>query len=305
MDALLTRRNETDKVIFDRFVESVKTKDYAAVRQAIAEGGLNPHWAVDNADRKTPLMLAAASGDPAMVELLLSVSDPLAKDGNGRTALMLAAKTGSLPCLQALLAVSDPLATDAFNYTALMYASEGKHADCVKALIPVSNATVMTTPPDGDRGFDALMLAVISGSLPCVQALLSVSDPLARGRYAMTPLMLATRSPACLQALLAVSDPLLEDNGGLTALAHAARDGSVESLKILLPVSDPLALDYAGLTPLMHAEMSGSVDSVKIIEEHLSSLGLKKIAGKRAHSRESDGGLSRFFSKFPSRSPRG
>ncbi|ABO54995.1 Ankyrin [Burkholderia vietnamiensis G4] len=62
---------------------------------------------------RTPLMMAAATGHDWLVQWMLSVGcDPAQRDHDGHTALMFASFANSLECIELLLPVSDVLAKD-------------------------------------------------------------------------------------------------------------------------------------------------------------------------------------------------
>ena len=89
------------------------------------------------------LRSAAASGNEAKIKALLCDSncDVLSKGKkDGLTALMLAAGGGYEACVNLLLPVSDPLAKDKGDWTALMYAASWGQDSCVRLLLPVSDA---------------------------------------------------------------------------------------------------------------------------------------------------------------------
>ena len=98
------------------------------------------------------LRVAAESGDEAEVEALLlnPKCDPLSKDDNkdGMTAVMIAASNGHEACLQLLLPVSDPLAKDHWGGTALMHAASDGHASCVNILLPLSDISAKNNEED-------------------------------------------------------------------------------------------------------------------------------------------------------------
>lgn len=94
-------------------------------------------------DGRTPLMLAAACGAPALVTLLLPLSDPLAVDHSGRSALMHGIRNGGEAMLLELLGVSDPDARDEDGQTALMMLSGGRNIAAMAAILaPASDLNI-------------------------------------------------------------------------------------------------------------------------------------------------------------------
>ena len=79
-------------------------------------------------------MWAARNGTTACVDILLPVSDPLARDNDGWTALMYAADGGYEACLQLLLPVSDISTKNNQENTASEVAPQNGHPSLVKTI---------------------------------------------------------------------------------------------------------------------------------------------------------------------------
>ena len=163
----------------------------------------------------TPLSLAAANGNDALIAVLLksgaNAKAADAKLSEGRTLLMLAARTGSVASIRQLVAQGAGVnaVETRTGSTALMWAALENHADAVRALVAAgadvnarSKVTAYPhTPPGviGDAleegysyvgqtvlprgGWTALMYAARQGSIDAVRALveshadLNVADP--------------------------------------------------------------------------------------------------------------------------------
>lgn len=112
--------------------------------------------------RTAALADAAEAGQPAIVQLLVPVSEPLRNDS---WALTQAAKHGHLDVVLMLIPVSDPKAQDS---RALQEAAQHGHLDVVRTLIPVSDPAA--------NGSMALRLAAFSQRVAAVRLLLPYGD---------------------------------------------------------------------------------------------------------------------------------
>jgi ankyrin repeat protein len=138
---------------------------------------------------------------------------------------------------------------------------------CVLALTPMVSAQTQTTP---------LHQAVLSGDRAAVQRLIrSKADVNAANRYGVTPLSLAAqRGHADLIDLLlkaGASVKMAEAKlpEGQTLLMHAARTGSVASLKALLAAGSSLNAreTRTGTTAVIWAATSNRGDAVRVLAE--------------------------------------
>lgn len=108
---------------------------------AWARGSFGPYGALDRRDRleRTPLMIAAAFGDPQLISKVIDAGgDVKATDRAENTALMYAGAYGNAAGIRALLeAKPDPDARNRDKETALHIAASalGGKADCVRELI--------------------------------------------------------------------------------------------------------------------------------------------------------------------------
>jgi ankyrin repeat protein len=177
----------------------------------------------------TPLYLACANGNAAMIKVLLNAgADANSVDPTGETALMTAVRIGNLESVKTLLDSGAKVDTTdpTYKQTALMIGVRENHASVVRLLIERGadiNAQTRTgqTPgwilPNSVAGF-GFGKGIIRGGLP--------AD---RGSRYFTP-------------------------GGLTPLLYAARDGRLEPAKILLEKGANLEqADPNGITPLLMA----------------------------------------------------
>jgi len=189
----------------------------------------------------TPLYLAAANGNAAMIRRLLDAgSDVNATDAGGETVLMTAARTGSPDALRVLLEhgarvdARDP----EFQQTALMIAVREDHADAVGVLLAAgASANAQTrkgpipafVPPCKGTGCGSEGVGINRGGLPD------------RGRRA-------------------------EAKGGMTSLLYAARDGKVASARRLIDAGADLELAEAnGIRPLLMAALNNQLDVARLL----------------------------------------
>ncbi|OFZ18359.1 MAG: hypothetical protein A2X94_12475 [Bdellovibrionales bacterium GWB1_55_8] len=124
---------------------------------------------------KTPLIQACATGDLAIVKLLLEQgSEVNEKDFQGSTGLMIAASSGHVEIVRLLIQGGANVNYKTLqNFTALLLAIARKKSEAVKVLIEAGaniNARI--------KGMSCLMLAVSVGDLESVSALIKAgADP--------------------------------------------------------------------------------------------------------------------------------
>ncbi|HEV8395945.1 MAG TPA: ankyrin repeat domain-containing protein [Vicinamibacterales bacterium] len=216
----------------------------------------------------TPMSLAAANGNAAMIKLLLEGgADANAPDGAGETPLMTAAQAGSLDSVKALLAAGATLdARDkTFQQTALMVAVRANHSDIVRYFIEQGAAVNAQTRtgdaprwvlPNSVAGFGH-GIGIVRGGLP------------ERGsRYlipgAMSPLMYAARDGRLESAtLLLDAGATIEqaDANGVTPLLTAIGNNHPEVARLLVNRGANVnAVDWYGRTPLWTAVEARNMD---------------------------------------------
>ena len=170
-----------------------------------------------------PLILAAASGDAALLARLLARGAELeARDAHGFTALHCACAKGQLECAEALLeAGCDAAAVASNGRTGLMLAAGGGHAALLARLL-ARGAELEARSADGAT---ALHFACMKGRLECTEALLDAGAacgsgalPRAGRHVAGLRLRASTAGPA-----RASSTPARRDRGALAGGGSAAR----------------------------------------------------------------------------------
>jgi uncharacterized protein len=241
-------------------VQAVKDKDKAAVRRLLQQkidvneqgsyGATALHWAahwddletvglliaagakanVANDLKLTPLALASANGNTAIVDSLLkSGADPNAAGESGVTPLMQAARTGSVDTVRVLLS----------------------HGANVNA-------------KENDRQQTALMWAVSQKHPAVVAALLEGGADVHARTRARSEMVMLDRGPirnnSQVTGFVKTADKVgtLIETGGTTALLFAAESGDSESAKLLVAAGAEINEAAAdGNSPVVLATFSG------------------------------------------------
>lgn len=124
-----------------RFHTAIFANDERAL-SALLQEGADPEAFTDDetGPELNALMMAAKRGAPAMVEILLSASNPQARNAYGVSALQWAAIGGCALCVSLLLAAGiDPNSLDRRGENALMDAAGLRNIDCVEILLPLTD----------------------------------------------------------------------------------------------------------------------------------------------------------------------
>ena len=275
-------------------VEAVKKADKVAVRAMLqqpqidvnlaeADGMAALHWAAHLDDLETadlliraganvkavnrygitPLSLASANGNAAMIERLLKAGvDPNTASPEGETALMAASGTGNVAAVKALLAQgADVTAKESSKgQTALMWAAAEGHAAVAEVLIE-SGADIRAR----SKGkFTPLLFAVRRGAIDVVRVLLAAgadANETVQGAAFSTGVAGPTEDSTSVMGLAVINSQfdiavLLLENGAnpkaadsrgslLHALAWMRRPGSSNRPGPAQPIGDSLELAKA------------------------------------------------------------
>jgi len=191
--------------------------------------------AKDN-EEKTPLMIAAASGDLSIMNGLLAYgADPNLQDNDGWTAGMHAVRLNE-PKLFRLMGKykADYNLVNSDEMTALAMAVFNNKANAAVAMLDHSAL------PDflmGEAKYTALMLAVKQGNQQMAQTLLQYkANPNMANAGGLTPLMIAAFSDQDMMISLllkAGANQALKDEQGKTARMHAQENDANKALKQL------------------------------------------------------------------------
>jgi uncharacterized protein len=239
-------------------------QQHADVNATQADGTTALHWAVRwndlelagtllragakpriaNRDGATPMFLAAMNGSAPMIDALLRAGvDPNAAVlSRGETALMMASRTGKLDAVRLLIerGASINAREELRGTNALMWAADQGHADIVRLLL--------------DKGAD-------------IRAQSANLRPI--GRNGLT----FARGGADGQG---TGDAM----GGLTALLFAARQGSIETVRVLVTAgADVQKTAVDGSSPLIVAVQNGNYDIARFLLDRGANLNQANVKG--------------------------
>ena len=217
----------------------VRVDDVATARLLIGAGA---SATLTNRYGLTPLAIAAANGNAAMIGVLLDAgADPNAFDAAGETPLMSAARVGKADAVALLLdrGATVDLADNTYQQTALMVAVRENRPEVVKLLLSRgANVNAKTRVgrapawvlPNSVPGFGH-GIGIVRGGLPD------------RGSRPPIP-------------------------GGMTPLQYAARDGRLETVRILLDAGAGINdTDANAITPLIAAITNNHPDVARFLIE--------------------------------------
>jgi len=283
---LTLRRERLDRLL----LEAVLRRDTAAVKTLLEQGAdantrdMADHGPIRLADmwnafwihgrnapeRQNPTVLMLATGDPAILKLLLdhgadvnaAFDSPFL--GSGRTALMIAARSDSNHAVRLLLDHgADPnrriQGGRMDGHTALMDAAEFGRSESVELLLD-RGADVIARQGD----WTALMAAAENARAANIRLLLGRgADARARTNSGITALTRAADS-GCSDCIAPLLDADATD--GDTALLHAAGAGSAQTVRVLLDYGAAIeARDPEGKTALLLAVESGHSACVRLL----------------------------------------
>ena len=198
----------------------------------------------------TPLHVAAARGDPEVVELLRRTSDPETRDRYGNRAVHHAAYHGHAEAFRLLWRPATARRTDASDQTLLHHAAHGGAVEIVEILL--------------EHGFE-------------------VDRPDRDGRTPLHHAVMKSHAAATRLLLERGADARRADAAGRTPVHVSAEIESTELLELLL--ARPVDLDRAdarGDTPLHLAAAWGRVDNTRLLLAAGASTDLRNLQGRTA-----------------------
>lgn len=212
------------------------------IAMLVARGAME-HFVSSEPDGLTPLHLAAGTGSPGVVRMLLAAAPRAADMGDamGRTPLWIAAREGRAEAIRLLLGSAFPgNRGDSVGHVPLHAAAMGGHAEAVRVLLDPEVVALADAAPGDEEGTTPLHLAAHFGSAGVVRALLErmpAAGVLSRNTNGFTPLHCAASSghTEVVRLLLAAGadrDP--RDQRGYKALHLAAACGHVAAAEALL-----------------------------------------------------------------------
>ncbi|HLK59030.1 MAG TPA: ankyrin repeat domain-containing protein [Chthonomonadaceae bacterium] len=181
------------------------------------------------------LFLAAQSSDPKTLRMLLDKgANPNAQNADGKTPLMAAAASGRVDACQALLARgADPHLADYYGGTAVMAAAE-KGQTAVLAILFAKGAETNAKRTDGAT---ALLLAALNGSTDAVRLLLdkgaNINATTQDKHTILMQAILAGRTAVARLLIARKADVRAKSDNGDTALKIAVVEGRTELIPLL------------------------------------------------------------------------
>jgi CDK inhibitor PHO81 len=280
----------------------------ANLRQAVAVGDENAVYDLVRHARNllgqegTPTLVnrilwkAAIEAPPPLADIIMSSPNTpfdfrFIDDINGRSCLHEAAIAGVLRLVDLCLSKGVEVErADVYGRSALHYASMNGHSPVCRRLLDAG------VPPDGldMDNYSPLIHAIISGSVECVQVLLSdsrVSVAPATETADLIPLSLACQFGRVEVALLLTQHGAksLSNSNGEYPMHLAAGEGHADVCRLLVThegcdVSDK----YNEWTPLFHAAANGHEECLKVLID----------AGCKAYTRDETGRLAVFYAAW-------
>ena len=254
------------------------------------EAGAKPPVDSKSKHVRTPLWVAAKSGDVALVKLLVERDDVEAdsKDDDDQTPLWIAASRGHAEVVKLLVERDDvePDRKNKYGQTPLWEAAWQGHAAVVKLLVERDDVKADSKDDDGQT---PLWVAASRGHAEVVKLLVERDDVEAdsKNKHGRTPLREAAwQGHAEVVKLLLERDDIEADSKnmyGRTPLWEAAWQGHAVVAKLLVERDDVTAdsKDKSGRTPLWIAASRGHEKVVKLLVERSDvTVNIKDMRGQ-------------------------
>jgi uncharacterized protein len=290
-DETTLRAGEIDESIHAKLQRSVAEGNLPQVQKLLGLGA-NPNAVPELSaiDQRTPLVLAAGTGQLPILRALIAGGADVNQLSCGITPLLAATRdswSGRFDVVMALLTNgADVAVQDQTQATALHGAARSRDVALVQLLIdsgaaldaidatgytPIARAVEASNAPVTLALAKAGAMPDVEGAIPLVHACVQAEHP-------APELLKYLRQRANLSAL---------DASGQGALHAAARADAAELAEMLMG-SGPLlgigakALDQAGRTPLMLAAMTGSLRVLRLIALHRPDANIGDAEGNTA-----------------------
>lgn len=236
----------------------------AAVNEAQPDGTTALHWAARWDDRETATLLIQAGANAG------------AANHEGATPMFLAAQNGSMPMIAELLKAGVDVNAPVLSHgeTALMMAARSGSVDAVRLLL---DRGAKINAKDTLRGTTALMWAAEQGHATVVELLAARGADLRIQSEILRPLKRRGLgfAPASQQG-----GPDAPVKGGLTALLFAAREGSLDCVRVLIQAgADVNQTSADGSSPLLVAVQNGYYDLAAFLLDHGANVNLANSKG--------------------------
>lgn len=223
-------------------------------------------------------MFAAAMGGLTVVRLLAAEQEDIVgdRDSEGVTPLMHAARSGNAALFEHLMGLTNSVAQleakDATTRDVLFYAAQGGSAAILERLLREPSLQHHLKFAVDAQSVTPTMLAARSGSVDALKVLLAHGAPLGSTADAQkrTVLMYACESGAAAMVDFVAQQPGVDMNAadadGITVAMHCANAGSADAFRALISRFSPITgTDRFHRTVAMHAAHSGSVELMKIL----------------------------------------
>ena len=240
--------------------DAAMNKNTASVRALIQQ---KANVNAPQADGTTALHWAARWDDPAMAGVLIQAgANAQAANRTGATPMFLAAVNGSAAMIEALLKAGAKANASVLSHgeTALMMAARTGKPDAVKILLS-HGAGVLAK--ENLRGTDALMWAAEQGHSGIVKLLIENGADVDAQSKIIRPIR---RNGLGFARPGPDGKPNGDPMGGLTPLLFAAREGSVETVRVLVGAGASVnKASVDGSSPLLVAVQNGHYDIARLL----------------------------------------
>jgi uncharacterized protein len=234
------------------------------------------------AEQDQALLSASVAGSKDVASAMLEAgANPNVKNDRARTPVIIAAAAGNAALLSQLLkATPDLTVVDASGMTALGHAAANCDAESFKTLIDEGAKDEGSSAP-------ALITVLkscknITAFLPSIRGTMSSARD-TDGRTAVWHAATIDEGTIIKATLASGGDPAIADAQGFTPLHAAAMSGRVENIRLLMTLAKTADVQSTfGVTPLMLAASAGCADCTKLLAGQSSDLDIKDGAGDTA-----------------------